>query len=46
MQIVRSSPKKTRVSLKKDLVLLMNSCIFLIFKYALGMRLGTGFIDL
>ena len=31
---------------KKDLMLLMNSCIFLVFKYTLGRRLGTGFIDL
>ena len=31
---------------KKDLVLLMTSCIFLAFKYISGRRLGTGFIDL
>ena len=31
---------------KKDLVLLMNSCNFSVFKYMLGRKLGTGFIDL
>ena len=31
---------------KKDLALLMNSCNFSVFKYTLGKRLGTGFIDL
>ena len=38
--------KKNMCKFKKDLVLLMNSCIFLIFKYTLGTRLGTYFIDL
>ena len=38
--------KKNIRKLKKDLVFLMNSCIFLVFKYTLGRRLGTGFMDL
>ena len=38
--------KKNMCKFKKDLVLLVNSCIFLIFKYTLGKRLGTDFIDL
>ena len=37
---------KNMCKFKKDLALLMNRCIFLIFKYTLGRRLGTGFIDL
>ena len=38
--------KKNMYNFKKDLVLLMNSCIFLVFKYTLGRRLGAGFTDL
>ena len=38
--------KKYTCKLKKYLALLMNSCIFLVFKYTLGRRFGTGFIDL
>ena len=38
--------KKNMCKFKKDLVLLMNRCIFLVFKCTLGRRLGTGFIDL
>ena len=39
------STKKNMYKLKK-ILLLMNSCIFLVFKYTLGRRLETGFIDL
>ena len=38
--------KKNMYNFKKDLALLMNSCIFLVFKYTLGRRLGAGFTDL
>ena len=41
-----TTKKKNMYKFKKDLMLLMNSCIFLVFKYTLGRRLGTGFIDL
>ena len=37
---------KNMCEFKKDLALLMNRCIFLIFQYTLGRRLGTGFMDL
>ena len=37
---------KKNVLAKKDLVFLTDSSIFLVFKYALGWRLETGFIDL
>ena len=46
MQIVTSPPKKNMFKFKKHLVLLMNSRIFLAFKYTLSPRLGTCFIDL
>ena len=41
-----TTTQKNMYKFKKDLRLLMNSCIFLVFRYTLGRRLGTGFIDL
>ena len=46
MQIVASAPKKNMYKFKKDLLLLMNSCIFLVVKYTLGRRLGTGSLNM
>ena len=46
MQKVTSSRKKIMYKFKIDLVLLMNSCVFLVLKSTLGSRQGADFIDL
>ena len=39
---VHTNSDITKKSMHKFNMLLMNSCIFLVFKYTLGRRLGTG----